>query len=86
MAVSVHVARLGLYTVDAAGNRVDKSSADTSINTMKSTSLEFLVIPDATIANTANYPTIKTYLGLEASSGYILNHLDQSFIITYKTT
>ena len=86
MAKQVHVARLGLYTVDGSGNRVDKSGTSASINTMKSTSMDFLVIPDTSIPNSAGYPTIKTYLEDEANDNFELSHLDQSYIITYKNT
>ena len=78
----VHVARLGTFTVDANGNRIDKSSMTPSINTMKNTSLAQLVIPDSDYGNTAGYPTVKAYLTLEAAGGFKLRHLDQSFIIT----
>lgn len=86
MAKFVHVARLGLYTVDSTGARIDKSGSSTAINTLKDTSLEFLVIPDASIPNSSGYPTIKTYLQNEAADDYELSHLDQSLIITYKNT
>ena len=82
MAIGVHFVRLGLFTVDANGARVDKTSG-TSINTLKSTSMEFLVIPDSAIGTTANYPTIKVFLQAEASADYVLHHLDQSIIVTY---
>jgi len=82
----VHVARVGLFTTNANGVRLDKCCPTTTINDMKNTKQEFLVIPDASIPNSAGYPTIANYLKLEVTSGFILNHLDQSFIITYKTT
>ena len=52
MAIGVHFVRLGLFTVDANGARVDKTSG-TSINTLKSTSMEFLVIPDSALTTGA---------------------------------
>ena len=82
MAIGVHFVRLGLFTVDANGARVDKTSG-TSINTLKSTSMEFLVIPDSAINTSANYPTIKAYLQAEANNDYVLHDLDQSIIVTY---
>lgn len=81
--MNVHVARLGTFTVDANGSRIDKNSPSTTINMMKgSTSMAQLVIPDTDYPNTAGYPTVKAYLTLEASGGFKLRHLDQSFIIT----
>ena len=82
MAIGVHFVRLGLFTVDANGARVDKTSG-TSINTLKSTSMEFLVIPDSAINTSANYPTIKAYLQAVANNDYVLHDLDQSIIVTY---
>lgn len=83
MAVGIHVVRVGLFTVDASNNRIDKNASSTTINQLKNTHHEFLVIPDATVPNSAGYPTIKDYLVLEAASNYVLKHLDQNTIITY---
>jgi len=82
-AVGVHVVRVGLFTTDAAGVRINKNSNATTINQLKNTQQEFLIIEDASIASSAGYPTIKTYLEREALLGYQLRHLDQSFLITY---
>lgn len=83
MAIGIHVVRVGLFTVDSNGQRIDKTSNNLPINTMKNTSMDSLVIPDAAIPSSAGYPKIKTYLELEAASGYKLQHMDQTFIITY---
>lgn len=84
--VSVHVARVGLFTTDESGQRIDKNSPNTTINQLKRTGQSALIIPDATIPNTSGYPNIKSYLEAEASDGYVLNHLDQTFCITYSIT
>jgi hypothetical protein len=81
----VHVARVGLFTVDQTGTRLDKCCPTTSINDLKNTRQEFLVLPDAGIPNSAGYPTLKAFLEAEAAAGFVLNHLDQSFAITYST-
>jgi hypothetical protein len=78
----VHVARVGLFTVDSAGNRLDKCCPTTTINQLKDTRQEFLVIADPTIPNSSGYPTLTNYLKAEAASGFSLQHLDQSFVIT----
>ena len=83
MAIGVHFVRLGLFTVDINGARIDKSGLGASINTMKSTSMEFLVIPDATVPNSSGYPTMREYIKLEADDNYVVSHIDQSIIITY---
>ena len=79
----VHVARLGVFTVDQNGQRINKSSGSATINQLLNTSHEVLVIPDDSIPNSANYPTVKRYLELEAQRNYVLNHLDQTFVVTY---
>lgn len=86
MAIGVHFVRLGLFTVDINGARIDKSGSGASINTMKSTSMEFLVIPDASVPNSSGYPTMKNYIQLEASNNFVVSHIDQSIIITYDQT
>jgi len=53
---------------------------------MKSTSMEFLVIPDANVPNSSGYPTMKNYIQLEANNNYVVSHIDQSIIITYNQT
>jgi hypothetical protein len=84
MAIGIHVARVGLFTVDSStGVRIDKESGATTINQMKNINHDHLVIPDAGITNSANYPTVKSYLELEAGDDFILGHLDQYMIITY---
>ena len=83
-AVPIHVVRVGLYSVDETTNiRIDKGSINTTINQLKNTKQEFLVIPDAIISSSANYPTIKAYLEAEALLGYKLSHMDQTMIVTY---
>lgn len=86
MSIGIHVARVGLYTVDNNNVRIDKNSESTTINQLKNTKLEFLVIPDAAIPNSSGYPTLKEYLEAEASSNYVLSHMDQTTVVTYSQT
>jgi len=84
MAISIHVAQVGLFSVDATtGLKIDKDSTSVTINQMKNTEQRHLVIPDAGIPNTTNSPSVKEYLELEASSDFILGHMDQYTIVTY---
>ena len=82
--MQVHVARIGLFTVDTNGQRINKNDPGTTIGQVLATSSEMLVIPDAAISSSTNYPTIKKYLEDEAAAGFMLQHLDQTFVITYK--
>jgi hypothetical protein len=43
---------------------------------------EFRITPDASNTNTDGYPTLKTYLEAEATSGYKFKHVDQTYVIT----
>ena len=80
----IHVAKIGIFTVDASGNRLDKSRGNHSIAEMTNTSNAVLLLPDASIPNTLGYPNISTYLANEHSEGYEFKHMDQTFVITYK--
>jgi len=84
MGIGIHVARVGLFTVDRlTGLRIDKESGSTTINQLKNINHDHLVIPDTDISNSANYPTVKAYLELEANDDYVIGHIDQYMIITY---
>lgn len=82
--MAVHVARLGVFTTNQNGTRIDKNDPATKISDMLNTKMEMLVIPDASIPNSAGYPSIKTYLELEDADNFELRHIDQSFLITYE--
>ena len=78
---STHVAELTIVPIDPVGNVVDKNKV--SIARMMTASSEIRVLPDAALANTTDYPTVKDYLNREAADGYVLAHLDQTYVITY---
>jgi hypothetical protein len=71
-----------IQNVDAAGVRIDKNNS--SFNDIRATSeMKHLIKPDATIANSANWPTLESYIAAEATDNYILGHLSQYIIVTY---
>lgn len=81
--MSAHVAYVKLMNVDnVTGTILDKNDPDVTMKQIANSSIEFRVIIDVGIANTAGNPTIKTYIELEATSGYTLKHLDQTYIVT----
>ncbi len=82
MSLNVHVARVGIFNVDALGARIDKNSPSTTINQLKSTRQEALVIADVAIPSSYGYPTVKEYVENEAVLGYELLYMDASFVIT----
>jgi hypothetical protein len=79
--MAVHVATFRMKKIDKVGNVVDEENA--KISEMLEASSELRVEVDSTNANTAGFPTLKTYLTREMTSGYTLRHLDQTYIITY---
>ena len=81
MAQPIHVARIACMPVNTAGVVVNKNQA--TIAEMMQTSSEERVIIDPLIPNTALNPTPKAYLELEADDDFVLNHIDQTYIITY---
>ncbi len=84
-AIAIHVVRLGQFTLDANGQRIDSSSKSAMLSgRLVSAGVDLLVIPDSSLTNSAGYPSVKLYLEREAASGYKLQHLDQTFCITYE--
>lgn len=86
MAVGIHIVNTMFVGVDSVGNVVDKNSPSTTIRQAMETSHEHRVIPNSTVPNSAGYPRVGDYLELEAGDDYVLNHMDQTTIITYHTT
>ena len=79
--MTIHTAKIGLVNVDATGNIVLKSSS--TIAQIATSSTEHRILTDLTHApNSANHPTLESYLTLEASAGFGLVHLDQTYVIT----
>jgi hypothetical protein len=81
MATPIHVARIALMPVNAAGAVVVKNQA--TIREMMDTSSEERVMTDPLLPHTVGNPTPKAYLELEAGDDFLLYHIDQTYIITY---
>jgi hypothetical protein len=81
MATPIHIARIAIMPVNSAGVVINKNTA--TVGQMLQTSSEERVIVDSTLPHTAGNPTPKAYLELEAGDDFILNHIDQTYIITY---
>ncbi len=78
-----HVASLQLMHYDnVTGAIIDKSNPATTLLALAKSSTDFRVVVDPAIPNTAGNPTIKAYLIAEALAGFLLKHIDQTFIIT----
>jgi uncharacterized alpha/beta hydrolase family protein len=81
MAIVVHVVRVGMVTIDSLGNSVDKNNTTNKV--MMTANSEHRVLVDGDIVSTASNPTVKAYLEAEAALDFVLEHMDQSTIITY---
>lgn len=84
MATQVHVAKFKLTTLDGLGNVIDKNNPATQLNKLKDSSTEPRIMPDPAIPNTNGSPTLEAYLAAEVGNGFVLQHLDQTYCITYK--
>lgn len=88
MAVGIHIVRVAFLPISkVTGLPVDKNNSETKIKDVLQTEHRHVVLPNAAeVPNSANYPTVETYLKLEAASDYKLNHMDQNMIVTYPAT
>jgi len=86
MAVEVHVAELNLMNISPDGTIYQRGSSNLSIKKVINFSTEHRVVTDSSIPNTANNPSIKTYLELEARDDFEPVQIFQSLIITKKTS
>jgi len=86
MAIEIHIVNTGAIKKNAVGDVVDKNHPTNSIKSVI-TAQEFVgVLPNSDVPNSANSPTIEEYLKLEAADDFVIQHLDNTTIITYKRT
>jgi hypothetical protein len=83
MAVGIHIVKVGMVNIDGTGTFVDRSAA--TIGQVMNSSQELRVLPESTVPNSANYPTVDAYLRLEAAIDYVLHYMDQYTIVTYES-
>lgn len=79
----VHVARVGVFNVDATGSILRKDSPDVSIKQQLTSSIEHLIIEDPLIPNSTGNPSVAEYIRLEAADDFVMSHIDQSTVVTY---
>ena len=82
----IHIARVGVFNVDATGNILKKDDSNLAIGQQLTTSIQHLVIIDSSIPNSAGNPTVKTYLALESANDFMIREINQTTIITYLRT
>ena len=86
MAIGIHVAHTRFVGVDSVNAVVDKSKTSTPIHKVQISDHQHRLIVDPAIPNTADQPTVDAYLKAEADDDYVLQHIDQTTIVTYKRT
>lgn len=81
----MHIVNTQLVNVNTVtGSIVQKHSSDIG-QVIANCEMQHRVVPSATVANSANYPTIAAYLALEDTAGYSVIYMDQYTIITGTT-
>lgn len=69
------------YLIDLNGSVIDKNKPDVSIHRSLNTTSDWRIAPNNN-QNTLGYPTLKTYLEREASSGRLFAKVGVNFVIT----
>ena len=81
-AIGCHIARISMIPVSGITGQIINKNTATIADVLKS-STEPRVIADPAIPNTVGNPTIANYILIEAASGWVLYHIDQTMIVTY---
>lgn len=87
MAVETHVAELSLFQVDPVSGRVYQRGHDQlTIKEALVFNTEHRLVSDNNNPNTVDNPDLKTYLEREATDGFAATTVNQSMVITTKST
>lgn len=71
-----------IFTKDGSPLSKMTTPVTRATNRPRTFSTEHRVQPDATIPNSAGYPTIPAYITAEVAAGFRLAHMDQTYIVT----
>jgi len=85
MAIQIHVVYVNMQNVNSLGTVV-KTDGNTPFKQRLDSTMEARIVEDPNISTSANSPTVKTYLELEAANDFVAEHLSQTMIVTYKRT
>lgn len=80
---AVHVVSLEMVRVARDGSVYHITNTTKSIKETLTFSTDWRITPDTDIPNSANYPTLKDYLNLEAAAGFAPVQVTQNTVITY---
>ena len=81
--MAIHTVYVKPTLIDFNGNVVDKDDPQTTIQqVVDAEETQIRVIPDASVPNSMNWPTIKQYLAMENSSGFFPKTVSATVIVT----
>jgi hypothetical protein len=80
--MAIHVANVMQVRVKKDGTVANASATPLTIKEQAESTLEWRVVPDASIPNSAGWPKVKAYLEAEATATFKFVHMDQTFLIT----
>lgn len=84
MAVGIHVVNVAFLPINkVTGAIVLKNDPATKISDVMQTEHRHVILPSDDVPNSAGYPTVAAYLKLEAAGDYVVQHMDQTMIVTY---
>jgi hypothetical protein len=82
--VLVHVVNVAYRKVDAVGNVLTKDDTAETLKQHMVFDHQYRVIPDPDVPNSANSPTVAAYIQAEAVDDFVVQHIDNTTVITYK--
>lgn len=83
--MEVHYAEIALIKVNTTTGAVfDPNTSQASIKDRLKFDTQHRILKDTDNSNTNNFPDIRTYLQLEAASGFQPVQVGQSFVVTFK--
>lgn len=77
--MTTHYVSVGFVTIGPDGIPINKQAP---IAVLLRSNSEQRVLPDASVPNSAGYPTVQAYLNSEAGAGYVPVQVGQTFIVT----
>ena len=82
--MEVHYEEIGLVHLTRDGKVYDRAKSDITIKEATFVNTQHRILPNSANPNTDNYPDIRTYLQLEAASGFQPVQVGQYFVVTVK--
>ncbi len=84
MAITIHVADIGLVNVANGRPFLKSSDAIATFKDVMLSNTEHRILKDPANPNTNNFPKLRDYLNLEATAGFQVVQVLQGMVITQK--